>query len=118
MPLIDYAQARERVSLYDVLTLLGYPPLRKFAGQTYGFCPLGCKGRPRCCSFNLDKHLWHCHQCGKGGNQLDLYAERRGMTLFQGTVCLFRQMGIPVPWFYQPGEEPRSNDPTGERRPP
>ncbi len=104
MPLINYAEVRQRISLERVLFLLGYNSLRKQGGHHYGRCPLGCSSDRRVCSFDLERGLWRCHKCQEGGNQLDLYAHRKSAYLYSAALLLCEAAGIPVPWLLQSGK--------------
>ena len=96
--MISYAEVRQRVSLRDVLGLIRYRWLRSFGKKSYGLCPLGCSSSPRCCSFDLEWNLWFCHKCHRGGNQLDLYAKARSLSIYPAAFELCKEMGVEVPW--------------------
>jgi hypothetical protein len=95
---IDYLAIRGRISIGRVLELLGYQPLSQRGPQWRGPCPICCGGdvtaNPRCFSVHVGRDLFRCFRCGRAGNQLDLWAHVRGLSLYPATVDLCRRLGI------------------------
>lgn len=85
-PWINFKELRERLDFAEVLKHYGVGEVKARGGngQRYGFCPLPdhqsqSKKRSASFSVHLDRKLFHCFGCGKGGNALDfaLYMERK-----------------------------------------
>ena len=100
MPGIHFAEVRDRISLADVLDLLGFIPCESSGDQVRGPCPVHHSISPssRCFSANLKRHIYRCFKCGSCGNQLDLYASATGLSLFEATVAVCEQLHREVPW--------------------
>lgn len=98
MPLIDYRWVREQVSMEKVLELIGYEEVKGTHVQRYGPCPLKCSDRGRCCSFNLPRKIWRCHNCGSGGNHLDLFCRVYSLDVYTGALSLLALSQIEIPW--------------------
>lgn len=98
MPKISYAEVRQQVNIEEVLAFIGYVCLTSIGRKWVGQCPLRCCDSLRCCSFKLPRSLWYCHKCHRGGNQLDLYAQVRGLSLYPAAVALCERAGIAVPY--------------------
>jgi DNA primase len=115
MPGIDFAAARARIPLGDVLELLGFRPCESRGDQVRGPCPVHHSTSPSSRSFsaNLRRHIYQCFRCGSRGNQLDLYAQATGLSLFEATVTLCQRLGCEVPWIARgTPREPRPADPS------
>lgn len=114
MPGIDYQQLRARVSMRDVLTLLGFQPTRVRGVQVRGPCPLHDRrheptslprgGRHGSAPFSahLEKHVYHCFVCGSQGNQLDLWAAVRNLSLHAAALDLCQAARLPPLWLTDP----------------
>ena len=94
MPAIDFRQARAEVQLAEVLRLLGHAPRRR------GPCPVHGSRSPRSRSFaaELERNLWYCFRCRRGGNALDLWIAVTGHPLHEAVLDLYRRLGHSVPW--------------------
>lgn len=94
---VDFAAVRERVSIADVLELIGWQPNKTHGTQLRGPCPLHRSGAESVIfAVNLKRNAWYCHskKCKTGGNQLDLYAAVTGASLYQATKELCEKLGI------------------------
>jgi DNA primase len=102
MPGIDFAEARSRIALAEVLAVLGFVPSQSSGDQVRGPCPVHHSASPSSRSFsaNLKRHIYRCLKCGSCGNQLDLYASATGLNLFEATVALCEQLHHEVPWLF------------------
>ena len=100
MPGIDFAEARARVRIAEVLALMGYEPRRLLGPQGRGPCPLHRSRSPKSRVFAVHwhKNVYHCFACGAGGNALDLWAAWRRQDLYAAVIDLFRRLGRDVPW--------------------
>jgi hypothetical protein len=106
MPGIRYAEVRARITMAEVLGLLGFVPSATFGDQVRGPCPVHHSATPSSRSFsaNLRLHIYRCFKCSSSGNQLDLYAAATGLCLFEAAVALCEQLHRDVPWM--PDERP------------
>ena len=97
---LDFAEARARVNIAEVLALMGYQPRQLLGPQGRGPCPLHRSRSPRSRVFavHLHKNVYHCFACGAGGNALDLWAAWRRQTLYAAVLDLFDRLGRDVPW--------------------
>jgi DNA primase len=100
MPGICFRQVRTLVSLADVLELLDFVPVSSWGHQVRGPCPIhrSASSRSRSFSANLRSNAFQCFKCGAAGNQLDLYAAVRGMTVFDAALALCASLHREIPW--------------------
>jgi DNA primase len=100
VPGIHFAEVRARITLADVLDLLGFVPCESSGDQVRGPCPVHHSISPSSRSFsaNLKLHIYRCFKCGASGNQLDLYAAVTGLGLFEATLALCEQLHREIPW--------------------
>jgi DNA primase len=84
----------------QVLTLLGFEPLRRSGAQWSGVCPLhgSASGRGRSFSVNVAIGRYHCHGCRSHGNHLELWAAANNLPLHQAAIDLCQRLGREVPW--------------------
>ncbi len=99
MPGIDYPRLRRRLSLAQVLDLVGFTATTRRGPQRRGPCPAHGSTTPRSRSFaaHLEKNCWHCFRCGAGGNALDLYLAVTGLPVYAGALELCARLQLPVP---------------------
>jgi DNA primase len=105
MPGIDYRELRRRISIAQVLQLLGFEAIKVRGPQLRGYCPvhrnsgvIHSKRRDRRpFSVNLDKHVYRCFECGSKGNALSLWASARKLSLHHAAIDLCRILGITLP---------------------
>jgi DNA primase len=97
---IDFAEARARIRIVEVLALMGYQPRRLVGQQARGPCPLHRSRSPssRVFAVHWHKNVYHCFACGAGGNALDLWAAWRRQNLYAAVIDLFGRLGRDVPW--------------------
>src|SRR2546426_10881182 len=99
MPGIDYRELRNRISIAQVLNLLGFEAIKVRGAQLRGYCPVhsnSCTVRARHprrkerppFSVNLDTQVYRCFECGSGGNALDLWASTRKPSLYAAALDL------------------------------
>ena len=100
VPGIHFAEVRARITLADVLGLLGFVPCESSGDQVRGPCLVHHSISPLSRSFsaNLKLHIYRCFKCGSSGNQLDLYAAVTGLGVFEATVALCEQLHREIPW--------------------
>lgn len=109
---IDFAEARARLRIAEVLDLMGYRPRRIVRQQARGPCPLhrSCSARSRVFAVHLHKNVYHCFACGAAGNALDLWAAWTRQNVYAAVLDLFQRLGRDVPWL------PASRDQVTRRR--
>jgi DNA primase len=99
MPGIDYRQLRQRVSMTEVLELIGFRATRQRGSQLRGPCPIpGCPS-PSDPDFSVqvDRQVYHCFACHSQGNVLDLWAAVQGLPLHQAAITLCQAINITPP---------------------
>ena len=109
MPGIDFSELRRRISMAQVLRLLGFEPVKVRGAQLRGYCPVHRnsttsgmvhgkrKDRPPF-SVNLDKQAYRCFECGSQGNALNLWACARQLPLYAAALDLCQTLGITPPF--------------------
>ena len=97
---VDFKAVRSKISMKQVLALLGFVPQVESDDQLRGPCPLhgSTSGRSRSFSASLAKNAYRCFKCGSAGNQLDLWAAAQTMTLYDAALDLCKRLGVEVPW--------------------
>jgi DNA primase len=100
MPGIHFAEVRARVTMADVLEVLGFVPCDRARDQVRGPCLVHRSAWPSSRSFsaNLKLHIYRCFTCGSSGNQLDLYAAATRLSFFEATVELCERLHRDIPW--------------------
>jgi len=100
MPGIDFKAVRAAVPMEDVLELLEFEPRERRGDERRGACPVhrseGAKSRAFC--VNVARQSYQCFKCGSKGNQLDLWAEAHGLSLYAAAIDLCQRLGVDVPW--------------------
>jgi DNA primase len=100
MPGIRFAEARAKVTMAEVLGLIGFAPYETSGDQVRGPCPIhrSTSTSSRSFSANMRLNIYRCFKCGASGNHLDLYASVTGLSLFAATVELCERLQREVPW--------------------
>ena len=97
-PRLDYSAIRQQISIRQVLKLLGYQPVTKGGHQLRGRCPITehsqHSGQHRCFAVELQRNLFYCFACRRGGNQLDLWMAITNLPLHAATIDLCQQLSI------------------------
>lgn len=95
---LDYPAIRQQISMRQVLDLLTYEPTRRRGHQWRGRClltpHLGHSAAARCFCVHLERKLFHCFACRRGGNHLDLWAAVQRLPLRAATLDLCQRLGI------------------------
>ena len=101
MPGIDYRQLRQRVSMTQVLDLIGFRATWRRGSQLRGPCPIpDCPSTSgRDFSVHLDRKVYHCFACRSHGNALDLWAAVRRLALHAAAIALCQTVHLVVPQF-------------------
>jgi DNA primase len=99
MPGIDFKRVREQISIIRVLELIDYEPTRRLGDQLRGPCPIHGSTSRRSRSFSVDTrgNCFQCFKCGAAGNQLDLWANLQGLSIFEASKDLCQRMGMDIP---------------------
>ena len=100
MPGIDFALVRASVPMRQVLDWIGFDPSEKSGSQWRGPCPVhGSKGPDsRSFSVNIAKHRFKCFRCNAFGNQIELWAAVKGLTIYAAAIDLCQRANLSVPW--------------------
>jgi DNA primase len=114
MPGIDYAALRRRLTLGQVLELLGFVPSARCADQVRCPCPVHGSRTADSRSFaaHLQRQCWHCFRCGAHGNALDLWAATSKLPLYEAALDLCQRLHLDVPWLGARQADARSPPPT------
>lgn len=109
MPGIDYRELRTRISMTEVLKLLGFRAITVRGAQLRGCCPVHQVSRTACMDYrhrqkqlapfsvDLDKHVYRCFQCGSKGNALDLWASARRLPIYAAAIDLCQALKLTLP---------------------
>ena len=100
MPGVDYKTVQSRVPMARALELLGLASQGVTGEQLRVPCPVHCSQSPgsRSFSVHLAREVCHCFKCGFAGNQIQLWAALKKMTVHEAAVDLCRRAGVEVPW--------------------
>jgi putative transposase len=99
-PSIDFTAVRAGITLAEVLALLHFVPNRTRSAEQRGPCPVHGSRNPArsdCFSADLEKNIWHCFKCQKGGNALDLWMTITRQNIYDAAVDLCQRLGRPLP---------------------
>ena len=97
---IDYKAVRREVPIELVLDLLEWEPKYTRGNQLRGWCPLHSSPDSPSDSFsvNVERDCFQCFKCHAQGNQLDLWAKFRNLSLYKATKSLLTELGQDPPW--------------------
>jgi DNA primase len=101
MPGVDFERSRARVTMEQVLDLLGFEPTSRSGSPWYGSCPLhdsAAGRRHRSFSVNVASGRYYCHRCQSRGNPLELWAAATQQSVYQAAIDLCRRLGCDIPW--------------------
>ena len=85
---------RSEADIVEVLS--GFVTLKK-AGQNYlGLCPFHDEKTPSF-SVNLQRHIFHCFGCGKGGNVFTFLMEHENISFIEAVRHLAHHLNITIP---------------------
>lgn len=98
---IEYRELRSLVSMSDVLRVLDWKPVERHGDQLRGPCMVhgSSSETSRSLSLNLKKNAYRCFAacCNSQGNQLDLYAAARKLSLFEAATELCDRLHVAPP---------------------
>ena len=97
---VHYSEVQSRVPIARVLELAGFVARGVPGDQLRGPSPghRARSARSRSFSVHLGRGVCHCFKCGFTGNQIQLWAAIKGMTVYEAAVDLCRRAGVEVPW--------------------
>ena len=97
---VHYSEVQSRVPMAKVLECLGFVTHGVTGDQLHGPCPVHRSQSPRSRSFSvhLTRGVCCCFKCGFVGNQIQLWAALKGMTVYAAAVDLCQRAGVEVPW--------------------
>ena len=100
MPGVCFQEVRSRVSMAEVLELLGFVALEAAGREVRGACPVHGSTSPKSRSFsaNLKKRVYRCFRCSSAGNHRELYSAAPHQNLYTAAVDLCQRVGCAVPW--------------------
>ncbi len=98
MSQLDYRAIRHQIEMRRVLDLLRYQETTRRGHQLRGRCLLASHDahaqRDRCFSAHLERHLFYCFLCHRGGNALDLWAAITRLPFQAATLDLCQRLGV------------------------
>lgn len=98
---IDYSELKRRITIRQVLNLLGWHAVTHYDPQLRGPCPIhgSSDEASRCFAVNTKKNVFHCFKavCGAKGNQLDLFMLATGLPALEAAHQLCERLGVPAP---------------------
>lgn len=100
MPGIDLRQVRHKVTIQQVLDLLGFVPTARHGLRLRGPCPIhgDLRSQSRIFSVHLGCHRYRCFRCHSAGTQLDLWAAVHNLSIYAAAGDLCRRLGIAIPY--------------------
>ena len=101
MPGIDYATLRARITMEEVLELVGFRPLQRQGSRVRGRCLFECGNSPRDFVANLDVRRYRCFRCRRRGNQLELWARIQGQPFHEAMLHLCHRLHINPPLIHR-----------------
>jgi hypothetical protein len=113
MPAVDFSAVKARVSMDDVLRLIGWKANFTEPSGLRGNCPLCGAGKKNSRSFAVCDKGFSCFSCLAKGDQLRLYSCVMKLTVFQAAHELCGLLGVDVPVqgrTQRPAETPRNGE--------
>jgi len=97
MPGIDFVALCARITMEEVLELLGFRPVRRIGSRVRGRCPFDCGDSPRDFVANLAVRRYRCFSCHRSGNQLELWAAVQREPFHEAVRNLCQRLSIDPP---------------------
>lgn len=114
MPWINYRELREHLEIEVMLSWMGWQATQRTGPYLRGMCPF-CSdsetGNPRVFVAHINRHIFKCHCCGRGGDVLNLWATFRGTSLNEAASELYHMV-------HEQPKSTSSNPPSHPRQPP
>lgn len=99
MPGVDFNVLRAEIAMEQVLNQIGFEPTSRSGSQLHGPCPVhgSTSSTSRTFSVNVETGRYFCHKCQSKGNQLELWAAVRKLSIYDAAIDLCRALGRDVP---------------------
>ena len=90
MPGVDFNVLRSEISMEQVLNQLGLQPTGRTDQQLYGYCPIHESSSTRSQPFSviLTSGRYYCHKCHSDGNQFELWAAVKNLSVYDAAIDL------------------------------
>lgn len=87
---MDFRALKRLARMEDVLELIGWQENFRRGQQLRGKCPLheSANLRSRSFSVNLERKIWQCFKCRKGGDLIDLVREKEALTTMEAAIAI------------------------------
>ncbi len=96
---IDYKAVRGLVPISRIVEWLEYEPRIRRGDRLRGACMLAeCGGSDLAFRIDLERSLWYCFSCRKGGDQIVLWRLIRGCGNYAAAIEMCTLAGHPVPY--------------------
>lgn len=96
MPYIDLMSLRDQVTVWDVLTAIGWRPWTWTAEIRRGPCPLCGDCRPRSRILSAVRHHYYCHRCRQHGDALCLWMRYYHLPLVDAALQMVQRFNLDV----------------------
>lgn len=97
MPYIDFEELKHRVSVEDVMRLIGWKPSYRDRGGYRGPCPIHKSRSPTSKSFSVSQDGFQCFTCKAKGDLIRLYATVIGVREYPAALQLAAILGVELP---------------------
>ncbi len=98
---------RDRTDIAEIVAQ--YVDLKRSGSNYKGLCPFHQEKTPSF-NVNIDRQIYHCFGCGKGGNVFNFLMEMDGVTFPESVRQLGEKCGVEVEFRKIPEEERSRND--------
>jgi len=98
MPAINFFALKQLLPMSKALEALNWRPVSDYGGELRGPCPVHGSRNHRSRSLAISGDKWYCHSCKRYGDQFDLVAQSRHVTVFQAALALAVAHGVKIPW--------------------
>jgi hypothetical protein len=85
--------AMRRVDIVEAIQTLGVP-LKKRGREWWAICPFHHEKTPSL-AVNIEKDVWHCHSCHRGGDLVTFAAERYHLNAVEALRFLEEIIDVP-----------------------
>jgi DNA primase len=96
---VSFQQIKDQASINDVVDHYGLQlRARKGGDELVGLCPFHGPGKSRDpFRVSVSKKSWHCFQCDRGGNLLDLVMAHEGVSIREAALLVQQWFGVDRP---------------------
>ena len=88
---------KERLNEQEVLNLLndlGFNRITKHYNTLRACCKVHGGNNPSAFTYSLEKHMWHCHSCGEGGDAVQLVEDILELNFKDATTYMLHRLGV------------------------